>query len=61
MQTVEIDLRLRLRYPVDDIGRLDLRNHVKDAVKWRGGSLHPELYLFDAVETVTTGPVKVIR
>lgn len=61
MQTVEINLRLKLRYPVDDIGRRDLRNHVKDAVECWGGSLCPEWFLFDAVEQATTGGVKVIE
>lgn len=57
-QDVEVTVRIKLRYPLDEIGRLRLRGHIIDAVGSWGGSLHPDDLLFDGVEKVTTSGVR---
>lgn len=57
-EDVEVTVRVKLRYPLDEIGRLRLRGHIIDAVQGWGGQFHPDDPLFDGVEKVTTSGVR---
>jgi hypothetical protein len=59
-ETVEITLRLKLRYPVSEIGKRELRSHIVDAVETWGGQRHPDDLLFDGIQKATTSGVRVL-
>ncbi len=60
-QEVEITVKIKLAYPLACIGKRNLRNHIIDAVGSWGGCYHPDDLLFDGIENVTTGGVRVLR
>lgn len=61
VQQVRVTLTIGLQYPIEMIGRGNLKSLIEDAVRSWGGSLHPDDYLFDAVSRVQTGRVEVVK
>jgi hypothetical protein len=57
MKRVQVTLTIDLAYPIKDIGRRKLREHIEGAVECWGGQLHPDDPLFDGIQSVTTSGV----
>lgn len=54
---VTTELTIYLQWPLEEIGKQNLRNHIVDAVESWGGQRHPDDLLFDGVAKVVVGGI----